>query len=128
MEAVYPEAPAGRETPEEWWDDLVREPVAALSRVGAPSEEDAFRRYAGVPETDTLDAHGRRVLSRLHPVYWDAEHAIEPLEFTDAEREAARTAFRYATVAARRPDAASAKPSIPSTPRDTTPRTTGGPR
>ena len=95
VDAVYSEAPAGRATPDEWWDGLVGEPLAALPGVVAPDDEREPWRYAGRPEADEPDADGRRVLSKTHPVYGDVKHALESLDLTGTEREAARAAFGY---------------------------------
>lgn len=93
-DAIYSEADAGRETPEQWWEEVVRDPLAALPGVEPPTTADGDWRYAGRPEADD-DADGRRVLSRTHPVYGDVKHALESLDLTDAEREAAGAAFAY---------------------------------
>lgn len=95
VDAIYSEATAGRETPEEWWSDLVSEPLAALPGVERPTEHDRFWRYTGTPEAGEPLTDGRRILSRTHPVYGDVKHAIESLDLTEAEREAARAAFGY---------------------------------
>ena len=95
VDAVYSEAPAGRETPGEWWNGLVSEPLAALPGVVAPGDDGEPWRYAGRPEADEPDADGRRVLSKTHPVYGDVKHALESLDLTETEREAARAAFGY---------------------------------
>ena len=93
IDAIYDEAPAGRETPAEWWDDLVEEPLAALPGVEEPGGDDDPWRYQGTPEASALFTDGRRVFSRTHPVYGDVKHALESLDLTEAEREAARAAF-----------------------------------
>ena len=95
VDAIYSEAPAGRTTSDEWWDGLVSEPLAALPDVAAPEEDGEAWRYAGTPEADEPSADGRRVLSKTHPVYGDVKHALESLDLTEAEREAARAAFGY---------------------------------
>lgn len=95
VDAIYEEAPAGRETPEEWWDSLVSEPLAALPGVEPPDEDHVDWRYTGTAEVDEPFTDGRWVLSRTHPTYGDVKHAIESLDLTEAEREAARAAFGY---------------------------------
>lgn len=95
VDAVYDEADAGRSTAAEWWNDLVRGPLAALPGVEEPAREGDPWRYTGTPEADTPLADGRRVLSRTHPVYGDVKHALESLDLADAEREAARAAFAH---------------------------------
>lgn len=94
-DAVYSEAPAGRESPGEWWAELVREPLGALPGVEPPTDDDEPWRYAGPPEAAERFADGRRVLSETHPVYGDVKHALESLDLAAAEREAARAAFVY---------------------------------
>lgn len=93
VDAIYDEATASRETSAEWWDGLVEEPLAALPGVEAPSGDDEPWRYTGTPEASALFTDGRRVISRTHPVYGDVKHALESLDRTEAEREAARAAF-----------------------------------
>lgn len=95
VDAIYSEAPAGRETADEWWDGLVRDALADLPGVEPPDRADDAWRYTGTPETEELFADGRRILSRTHPVYGDVKHALESLDLAEAEREAARAAFRY---------------------------------
>ena len=94
-DAVYSEAPAGRESPAAWWDEVVSEPLGALPGVEAPAAEDEPWRYAEPPEAGQTGTDGRRVLSRRHPVYGDVKHALESLDLSPAEREAARAAFGY---------------------------------
>lgn len=93
-DAIYSEAPAGRTTPGEWWEGVVREPLAALPGVEPPTDDGAWR-YAGSPEADAPFTDGRRVLSSLHPVYGDVKHALESIDLHDDEREAARAAFGF---------------------------------
>lgn len=95
QEAVFSEAPAGRDSPAEWWAEVVREPLASLPGVEAPTECGGPWRYAGPPEAGEPGTDGRRVLSRFHPVYGDVKHALESLELSPDEREAARAAFGY---------------------------------
>lgn len=94
-DAVYSEAPAGRGTPAEWWEEVVRDPLGALPGVEPPSEDDGAWRFAGRPEAGKPGSDGRRVLSSLHPVYGDVKHALESLALRADEREAARAAFGY---------------------------------
>lgn len=94
-DAIYSEAPAGRETPEQWWNEVVREPLAALPGVERPTAADDDWRYAGRPEASEQMSDGRRVLSRTHPLYGDVKHGLESLDLTELEREAARAAFEY---------------------------------
>ena len=95
VDAIYSEAPAGRESAAEWWEEVVRGPLAALPNVDPPGEDDGPWRYVGPPEADQPGTHGRRVLSRHHPVYGDVKHALESLVRSEPEREAARAAFGY---------------------------------
>lgn len=95
VDAIYTEAPAGRETPEAWWRELVRDPLAALPGVERPTEEGDAWRLVGEPEAGRPFTDGRRVLSKTHPIYGDVKHALESLALGEPEREAARAAFRY---------------------------------
>ena len=92
-DAIFSEAPAGRGTPAEWWDEVVSGPLAALPGVEPPTREGAPWRYTGRREAEEPSADGRRVLSRHHPVYGDVKHALESLDLSPDEREAARAAF-----------------------------------
>jgi DNA-binding Lrp family transcriptional regulator len=95
IDGVYSEADAGRTSPAEWWEGLVRDALAALPDVAAPSDETTVWRCTSPPESGDSTANGRRVLSRTHPVYGDVKHALESLGLSDEEREAARAAFRH---------------------------------
>lgn len=95
IDAVYSEASAGRESPDEWWNDLVSEPLAALPVVNRPRRDGEPWGYRGSPEIRERLSDGRRVLSKTHPVYGDVKHALESLDFGESEREAARAAFVY---------------------------------
>lgn len=96
VDAAYSEAPAGRGTPAEWWEGVVREPLAAVPGVEPPDDAGGPWRYtADVPEADEPFTDGRRVLSRLHPVYGDVKHALESIDASEDEREAARAAFAF---------------------------------
>lgn len=94
IDAIYSEAPAGRETPHEWWE-LVRDPLASLPGVELPSDAEEPWRYTGIPEADQPLTDGRRLLSETHAIYGDVKHALESLALTDGERRAARAAFIY---------------------------------
>lgn len=94
-DAVYSEAPAGRETTDTWWEEVVHDPLAALPGVEPPTDPGEPWRYTGPTEADEPLADGRRVLSASHPVYGDVKHALESLDVAGAEREAARAAFGY---------------------------------
>lgn len=95
LDAVYSEAPAGRDTPQQWWDEVVREPLASLPGVEQPSDEGEAWRYAGTPEVSEPFPDGRRVLSPTHPTYGNVKHALESIDLTEEERDAARVAFEY---------------------------------
>lgn len=95
IDAIYSEATAGRQTSEQWWNEVVREPLATLPDVKRPTTEDEPWRYTGMPEAGNLFTDGRLVLSRTHPVYGDIKHALESLDLTEAEQDAVRTAFGY---------------------------------
>lgn len=94
-DAIYSEVPAGYVTSAEWWNDLVREPLGALPGVQPPTGDDEAWHYAGHPEADEPFTDGRRVLSKLHPVYGDVKHALESLDLREEDREAARAAFGF---------------------------------
>jgi len=72
VDAIYSEVPAGRETPEEWWEKLVCSPLAALPTVEQPTEDGGPWRYTGTPEAGEQSANGRRVLSETHPAHGDS--------------------------------------------------------
>lgn len=95
IDAIYSEAPAGYESSEAWWDELVREPLAALPDIEVGTDADDPWRYTGTPEAGEPLADGRRVLSKTHPVYGDVKHTLESLDLTESEREAVRAAFRF---------------------------------
>lgn len=95
IDAIYSEAAAGRETPEDWWNGLVRGALSALPGVEPAPGNHGFWRYTGPAEADAPFTDGRRVLSKTHPVYGDVKHALESLDLTGPEREAARAAFGY---------------------------------
>lgn len=96
VDAIYGEAPAGRETADEWWEGLLRDALAALPGVDSPDDSETDWRWAGASAVEGEDplADGRRMLG-THPVYGDVKHALESIDLTAAEREAARAAFRY---------------------------------
>lgn len=94
VDAIYSEAPAGRETSHGWWE-LVREPLAALPGIEPPTEDGEPWRYTRMSEASSPCTDGRRMLSKTHPVYGDVKHALESLDIDAAEREAARAAFVY---------------------------------
>ena len=95
LDAIYSEAPAGRESPDQWWVGVVREPLASLPGVAPPDADGEPWRYTDRPEAADPAADGRRILSKTHPVYGDVKHALESLGLPDEERAAVSAAFEY---------------------------------
>lgn len=116
VDAVYAEAPAGRDDPEEWWDGLVRERLAGIAGVVPPDGEqqsgsgprtsdgdgaapDREWRYDSADDRPSdatdADAHadGRRVIADDQDRYGSAKHAIEREAADDREAEALSAAF-----------------------------------
>lgn len=111
VDGIYSEEPAGYETANRWWDDCVRDRLAALPDVDPAahgtngteesdgSSEDRWR-YAGEAAVEQPDRDGRKVRGAGGEApFGSVRHAFEELELTDAERAAARVAF--ATLSAR---------------------------
>lgn len=95
VDAIYSESPAGRETPDHWWKEVICDPLASLPGIERPTDADEPWQYTGMPETGAPLTDGRRNLSRTHPVYGDVKHALESLDLTEGERDAARVAFGF---------------------------------
>ncbi|WP_313696189.1 helix-turn-helix domain-containing protein [Halorarum halobium] len=94
IDAIHREEPAGYATGDTWWTDCVRDPLAALPRVVAPTRPTDSWRYAGPPESATSGADGTRRLGRGgHRPFGSVKQAIESLALAPAEREAVRAAF-----------------------------------
>lgn len=90
-DGVYSEHPAGMDDADEWWAELVREPLATLPDVES-SDEGTVWRYQGRPDVDEPTADGRQVITDDAP-YGSAKHAIERVAETDAQAAALSVAF-----------------------------------
>ena len=105
VDAVYSEAAAGYEDPDEWWDDLVRDRLAALPGVVPPDDEDDRWRYvADDGASEAEEADGRRVLDVDGERYGSARHAIEREAESDREERLLSTAFEALAVGGRLTD------------------------
>jgi hypothetical protein len=97
VDAVFDEAPAGHDDPEEWWTELVRDPLAEVQGVASPDDGDGHGEWRyeddGSPEVAEADADGRHVLAADEDRYGSAKHAIEREADDDAETEALSAAF-----------------------------------
>lgn len=94
-DAVYSEVPAGHDSQQEWFDDVISQRLGALPDVKPPESEESQWRYTGRAGATDAVADGRRVLTQTHPGFGDVRHAIETLDLDEAERAAARAAFAY---------------------------------
>ena len=99
IDGVYSETPAGYGTAAEWWDDCVRDRLAALPDVGRSSSGtetvDTVWQYEGRPVVDSPDDRDGRVVS--DPItssgsIGSVRHGLER-RFSSAELWAARVAF-----------------------------------
>lgn len=97
VDAVFDEAPAGRDDPGEWWTELVRDPLADVPGVAPPDGGDGDEKWRyeddESPEVAEADADGRHVLADDEDRYGSAKHAIEREADDDGEAEALSAAF-----------------------------------
>ncbi|MFC6905464.1 hypothetical protein [Halalkalicoccus tibetensis] len=89
-DAVYSEQPAGYDSSEAWWDDLVGDRLADLPEI-EPADDGAWH-YAGRPGVDEPSVDGRHGPDDDAP-YGDAKHALESLDLDRDERAAVHAAF-----------------------------------
>ena len=104
VDAVYSEAAAGYDDPDEWWDDLVGERLAALPGVVPPDGEDDRWRYVADDWTVDEETDGRRVLDGDEKRYGSVKHAIEREAENDREADLLSTLFEALAVSGRLDD------------------------
>ncbi|MCU4926019.1 hypothetical protein OB905_08475 [Halobacteria archaeon AArc-dxtr1] len=98
IDAIYTEVPAGYGSADRWWDDGIRDRLAALPRVGVSPDDWVGERwrYEGPATIDRPeDADGRDVPdppSTAH-VAGSARHAFASVDLSADELTAARAAF-----------------------------------
>lgn len=88
-DGVYSEVPAGFDSPARWWEDCVRDNLAALPTV--ERGDDAWR-YTGTPTVAAEDGDGRQV-SGDALADSSVRAALERADLDGAERSAVRAAF-----------------------------------
>lgn len=107
VDATYSEEPAGRESPDRWWEECVRDRLEALPdvRVDSDGSDDSDGSIDAIPErwsyegTATVDqpedADGRDVAdpTGAPPPFASVRHALEKLALSEEERRGARVAF-----------------------------------
>ncbi|MFC7157368.1 hypothetical protein ACFQPA_18220 [Halomarina halobia] len=94
VDAAYSEDPAGWETRDGWWRELVRERLAALPDVVPPDDEGGRWRYAGEERIDEPTRDGRRMLDPPDGErYGSAKQAIEHAAGSEAQADALSAAF-----------------------------------
>lgn len=93
VDGVYSENPAGYESEREWWDECVRDRLAALPKVEPPGSAEEPWRYADTAVVEKRTDDGR-VASRTDVTDRSSvKFALERLELGDDERHAVRRAF-----------------------------------
>lgn len=96
MDAIYSEAPANCASQASWWENCVRDPLAELPGINAPAGPGKPWRYAGPAEADTPMSDGFLPTSaRGSTRYGSVKHALESLDLSEIQRDAARAAFAY---------------------------------
>lgn len=96
VDAVYPEWPAGTDSPDGWWQTIGQAlaEVPDIARVDGNSSAVELWRYAGTPEASTPDSDGFLPAERHgRPKYGSVTHAIESMDLSAEERHAVRSAF-----------------------------------
>ncbi|MFC3957087.1 winged helix-turn-helix domain-containing protein [Halovivax cerinus] len=98
VDAAYSEEPAGYETADRWWDDCVRDRLAALPDVQVVVEESIewYDRwtYDGTPVVERDDRDGRSIADPVdEPRFASARHAVETTPLDEDDRAYARAAF-----------------------------------
>lgn len=95
VDAVYSEHPAGVESSEQWWNEFVRDPLAALPHVEAPGSTDPHWRYDGQATIDKQTDDGRVAPEDSLPSPGSVRLATEQLDLTEVERATVRAAFDH---------------------------------
>ena len=94
VDAVYSEDPAGFESSDEWWRELVREHLEELPSVEPPRAAEGEWQYAGTPTVEEQTDDGRLLFEDEAVSRSSVKFALERLDLTDDERTAVREAFR----------------------------------
>lgn len=89
-DSVYDEKPADYASAEEWWDQCVRTPLAALPYIEQPSSDDEVWTFTGPRSAAESTADGRHMLDSdaEHTPPTSAKHTIEKLTDNNARRDA----------------------------------------
>ena len=93
VDAVYSENPAGFESSEEWWTELVREHLADLPLVEPPESTGEPWRYSGTPTVDEVTEDGRLAPDDEPTGRTSVKFALEHSGLTEEERSAVRSTF-----------------------------------
>jgi DNA-binding Lrp family transcriptional regulator len=93
IDAVYSENPLDYADAESWWDEAIRDVLAALPDVDPPDEtDDDVWRYDGTPGRE--DGDGRRPFDVPEAeTYGSVKHALEAQDVNDRQRAAVTAAF-----------------------------------
>lgn len=89
-DGVYDEKPAGYASVDEWWEQCVRDHLAALPHIEQPSSDDEVWTFTDPRGAAESAADGRRMLdsNAEHIPPTNAKHTIEELADNDAHQEA----------------------------------------
>lgn len=92
-DAIYSEHPIGYGSSKAWWERFVRDPLADLPDVSAPSDGETWR-YAGRPGVEDPTDDGRHGATDPETTpYASVKHALEALDPRSEEREAVHAVF-----------------------------------
>jgi hypothetical protein len=96
-DGVYDEKPADYASADEWWEQCVRDHLAALPHIEQPSSDDEIWTFTGSRSAAESTPNGRRMLDsdteHLPPT--SAKHTIETLADDDARQEAVLAAVEH---------------------------------
>lgn len=89
-DGVYDEKPADYASADEWWEQCVRDHLAALPHIEQPPFDDEVWMFVGPKSAGESTANGRRMLdsNAEHIPPTNAKHTIEELADDDAHQEA----------------------------------------
>ena len=89
-DGVYDEKPADYASTDEWWEQCVRDHLAALPHTEQPSSDDEIWTFTGPKSTAESTTDGRRMLDSdaEHVPPTSTKHTIETLADDNAQREA----------------------------------------
>lgn len=93
VDGIYSEHPAGYPTPQEWWDDCVRDRLADLPLVESPDPDELAWRYAETPTIERPTGDGRDVAGAAVTAGTSARYDLEQSDLGEDERDAIRAAF-----------------------------------